>query len=258
MAAAATSATGARLRELIAKEKRVDISMFQKHPYDLIEWILRTHYLEASTYWFCSPESIDGKSFLVGVEEPVQGTCPICSDDLAQDACSIKKCGHYFHAECALKSFSACGNKCPVCNAILGPLTGPQPEGKMAIDFFESIELEGEQPKAGAFVITYIFLDGVQDERHLKKGVPYTGTSRRAILPACPKGQQFLRRMMQAWDARQLFNVGYSLTTGKENCVIWNTIHHKTSTNGGPANFGYPDPGYFARLDSELRAIGIY
>lgn len=262
---AAASDTGVsstdRVRELIAKEKRVDISMFlvtEEHPYDPIEWLLCKKHLETATYWFGSPASIDGRSFIEGIEGSVEGTCPICGDDLAQDACSVKRCGHHFHAECALKSFAACGNKCPACNAILGPLIGPQPEGRMMIDFMRTIKLEGEDPDAGVFVITYIFLDGVQDERHPAKGMRYAGTSRRAFLPACSKGQKFLRRMMQAWDARQLFNVGRSLTTGKDNCVIWNTIHHKTSFQGGPYNFAYPDPGYFERLDSELNAIGIY
>ena len=29
-----------------------------------------------------------------------------------------------------------------------------------------------------------------------------------------------------------------SVTTGQSNCVVWNGIHHKTRTTGGPSNFG--------------------
>jgi len=42
--------------------------------------------------------------------------------------------------------------------------------------------------------------------------------------------------------------VGRSVTTGLDNQVVWNGIHHKTSMSGGAANFGYPDPTYFNRV----------
>ena len=41
---------------------------------------------------------------------------------------------------------------------------------------------------------------------------------------------QFLRR---AFDARLVFAVGTSNTTGLSYQVIWNDIHHKTSISGG-------------------------
>lgn len=47
------------------------------------------------------------------------------------------------------------------------------------------------------------------------------------------------------------------MTTGKSNQVIWNGVHHKTSNNGGPAAFGYPDSTYFNRVKEELAAKGI-
>lgn len=53
------------------------------------------------------------------------------------------------------------------------------------------------------------------------------------------------------------FTVGRSVTTGKENSVIWNGIHHKTSLDGGPTAFGYPDPTYFERVTQELKERGI-
>ncbi len=60
-----------------------------------------------------------------------------------------------------------------------------------------------------------------------------------------------------AFDRKLSFRVGTSLTTGKNNTVIWNGIHHKTNTIGGTSQFGYPDPTYFSRVKEELAAKGI-
>lgn len=47
------------------------------------------------------------------------------------------------------------------------------------------------------------------------------------------------------------------MTTGQDNVIVWNGIHHKTSTHGGSANFGYPDPTYLLRVTEELAAKGV-
>ena len=51
--------------------------------------------------------------------------------------------------------------------------------------------------------------------------------------------------------------IGTSVTTGRSNTVVWNGIHHKTNTTGGPTRFGYPDDTYFARVKAELAMVGI-
>jgi len=51
--------------------------------------------------------------------------------------------------------------------------------------------------------------------------------------------------------------VGRSITTGNDNTVVWNDIHHKTSMTGGPTSYGYPDPGYLNRVIEDLKAKGI-
>lgn len=53
------------------------------------------------------------------------------------------------------------------------------------------------------------------------------------------------------------FTIGFSRTTGRNNVVTWNDIHHKTRTSGGPERFGYPDPDYLERVREELEAKGI-
>lgn len=51
--------------------------------------------------------------------------------------------------------------------------------------------------------------------------------------------------------------MGRSVTSGMDNQIVWNGIHHKTRHNGGAANFGYPDPTYLKRVKEELAAKGI-
>lgn len=54
--------------------------------------------------------------------------------------------------------------------------------------------------------------------------------------------------MKKAFDRKLTFTIGRSVTTGMDNQVVWNGIHHKTHTNGGSSHFGYPDPTYFSRV----------
>ena len=63
--------------------------------------------------------------------------------------------------------------------------------------------------------------------------------------------------LAEAFRRRLTFKVGTSITTGHENVVVWQGIHHKTQTCGGTSSFGYPDPTYFERVTSELQARGV-
>jgi len=71
------------------------------------------------------------------------------------------------------------------------------------------------------------------------------------------------------------------VTTGVDNCVIWNGVHHKTCLEGklprrladprlinkleyvliheigGAASFGYPDETYLERVTEELADLGV-
>jgi len=44
---------------------------------------------------------------------------------------------------------------------------------------------------------------------------------------------------------------------GRDNCIVWNGIHHKTHTHGGSSHYGYPDATYFNRVKNELADKGI-
>lgn len=67
---------------------------------------------------------------------------------------------------------------------------------------------------------------------HPNPGKPYKGTYRKAYLPDCPEGRQVCQLLKCAFDARLVFTVDRSVLTGRENCVVWNTIHHKTTLSG--------------------------
>ena len=64
-------------------------------------------------------------------------------------------------------------------------------------------------------------------------GTPYYGTTRQAFLPNNREGRHVLELLRKAFRLRQIFTVGQSRTTGYENVVTWNDIHHKTNTCGG-------------------------
>ena len=112
-----------------------------------------------------------------------------------------------------------------------------------------------------------------------------------AHIPTRPTGRELLALLQRAWQQKLTFTIGRSITTGRDNTVVWNGIHHKTvtsvracvrpccamlpplfplflrqhnatqpnttQTQGGPQAYGYPDPTYLARLRDELRVKGI-
>lgn len=92
----------------------------------------------------------------------------------------------------------------------------------------------------------------------------YHGTARKAYLPDNDEGRHVLQLLERAFKLRQTFTIGQSRTTGQENVVTWNDIHHKTNYSGGTEkyvfvrlssfeeysssfSFGYPDANYLKR-----------
>lgn len=69
---------------------------------------------------------------------------------------------------------------------------------------------------------------------HPNPGQRYYGTSRTGYLPDNEKGRIVARLLRVAFNRKLVFTVGRSRTTGVDNCVTWNDIHHKTSISGGP------------------------
>ncbi|XP_073324042.1 uncharacterized protein [Pagrus major] len=179
--------------------------------------------------------------------------CAICQDTLKNK--KQLKCKHEFCEECLEESKKHMGPICPVCKDVFGVIEGTQPEGTMSV-YKRSSSLPGFKD-CGTIVIDYYFPSGKQTERHPNPGQHYQGTSRTAYLPDNKEGKEVLRLLEKAFDQKLIFTVGTSTTTGRDNQVTWNDIHHKTSMTGGPQSFGYPDPDYLRRVRDELKAKGI-
>lgn len=63
---------------------------------------------------------------------------------------------------------------------------------------------------------------------HPNPGKYFTGIQRKAYLPDNEKGRKICQMLKVAFRRKLIFTIGHSRTTGKENVVIWNGIHHKT------------------------------
>lgn len=61
-----------------------------------------------------------------------------------------------------------------------------------------------------------------------------------AYLPDSPEGNRVLGLLRRAFEQRLIFTIGTSMTTGMQNVITWNDIHHKTSIWGGPRWYVWP------------------
>ncbi|CAF0846403.1 unnamed protein product [Adineta ricciae] len=183
--------------------------------------------------------------------------CAICLDDCTEPK-ELAKCGHIFCTACIDQYFETVKPQCPCCFTIYGEIRGNQPvNGTMTIDNSKHRLPGFEHDSCGSIRITYSFPNGIQDETHPNPGTPYYGTTRQAFLPDNSEGRYVLKLLKKAFELRQIFTVGQSRTTGYDNVITWNDIHHKTSIQGGAENFGYPDSTYLNRVKQELAAKGI-
>ncbi|XP_068608766.1 probable E3 ubiquitin-protein ligase DTX3 [Brachionichthys hirsutus] len=178
--------------------------------------------------------------------------CAICLEEIQRK--KTLQCSHSFCSNCidALFTFKPA---CPICNVYHGEYTGDQPEGVMT--HTRSWQRLPGYERCGSIVIQYSFPAGIQGPDHPNPGKRYSGTSRTAFLPACEEGEKVLRLLRKAFDRRLVFTIGQSVTTGLNNVITWNDIHHKTNVDGGPQRFGYPDPDYLVRVQEELRLKGV-
>ncbi|XP_041360692.1 uncharacterized protein LOC121376949 [Gigantopelta aegis] len=181
--------------------------------------------------------------------------CVICID-IASKPKILDKCGHVFCCGCIDKCFQVFKPVCPICNTIYGVIIGNQPQGNMTVKRERNHSLPGH-PDCGTISITYHFKDGTQGSEHPNPGSRYHGTTRTAYLPDSPEGNKVLCLLQIAFERRVTFAIGMSLTTGKEDVITWNDIHHKTRRDGNAKGFGYPDPTYLSRVVEELKCKGI-
>ncbi|KAI5093205.1 E3 ubiquitin-protein ligase DTX3L isoform X4 [Silurus meridionalis] len=186
-------------------------------------------------------------------KEKEEDYCPICLDTFIEKSKLI--CGHEFCKECMKQAIKNSGQICPLCKKIFGTLKGNQPQGTMTVQkgFFS---LPGF-PHCHTIQIDYSIPGGIQTDEHPNPGKSFSGTRRTAYLPDNSEGNHVLNLLQRAFDQRLIFTVGFSRTTGAEDMVIWNDIHHKTNIDGGPQRYGYPDPDYLKRVKEELKAKGI-
>ena len=63
--------------------------------------------------------------------------------------------------------------------------------------------------------------------------------------------------LVKSFQRRLTFTLGFSVVRGRDNCVVWNGVHHKTNTHGGSTRYGYPDPTYMNRVKHELALKGV-
>ncbi|XP_030230246.1 E3 ubiquitin-protein ligase DTX3L isoform X9 [Gadus morhua] len=203
-----------------------------------------------------------GGSDMAGGEPPVRGApaaeeeedkCPVCMDQFTNR--TTLPCNHALCTECLENLVRKMGPTCPICKANFGEITGDQPDGSMTYET-QRTSLPGFW-RYGHLLIKYEIPSGKQTARHPNPGRPYHGTQRSAYLPDNREGREVLRLLQRAFDKKLIFTVGTSRTSGSEDQVTWNDIHHKTSIGGGPTSFGYPDPDYLRRVKEELKAKGI-
>jgi len=188
----------------------------------------------------------------------VDHDCPICLCPLEEDIVVLSACpSHPFHVDCIVHCLKEDSQylKCPCCGHIYGTRTGTMPEGSMSVSRGNG-RLDGFW-LCGTITISYSFSDGIQGPNHPNPGEAYTGTSRTAYLPDNKEGNEVLRLLQLAWDRKLTFTIGTSVTNGTSNTVIWNGIHHKTATSGGPTNYGFPDETYLERVTQELKDVGV-
>uniref|UniRef100_UPI003590107A probable E3 ubiquitin-protein ligase DTX3 n=1 Tax=Myxine glutinosa TaxID=7769 RepID=UPI003590107A len=182
--------------------------------------------------------------------------CPICLVP-PTEARRLEKCKHVFCRACVERALQV-RPACPLCSEPYGQMEGNQPrDGQMNVRTIPEMHLPGYD-RCGTTEIEYNIPSGTQGAEHPHPGHPYHGTFRTAFLPDNSEGGHVLRLLQRAFKQRLVFTIGTSRTTGRDDVVTWNDIHHKTSIHGGPMLYGYPDPDYLKRVQEELRAKGIF
>ena len=210
---------------------------------------------------------------------PKDETCPICLTSLLEPAdvditkkshssslplnviSGLKKCSHMFHMVCIGTMLDSTPNvkiqelsiSCPICQTIHGVRTGDQPlTGTMTVTY-ESSCVPGYEGY-GTIRIKYNFSHGVSET-----GTNYNAASfpRVCYIPRCPEGEKVLQLLKLAWERRLVFTVATSVTTGCENCVVWNNIHHKTEPHSNTSGHGFPDPNFLNNIKMELAVQGV-
>jgi len=200
--------------------------------------------------------------------------CGICMEVLCQPSSfsdeeedfavsRLNKCKHVFHRACLVAMYQSgsfdASLQCPSCKAIHGEKKGICPPGFMDYYLNPKHSVPGFDDADGTIVIVYHIKDGFQGPEHPNPEMPYfaTGFPRQCYLPNNVKGRKILQLLIIAWERRLTFTIGVSATTGADNTVTWNEIHHKTEWGSNRTGHGYPDPNYLENVLNELAIQGV-
>ena len=157
--------------------------------------------------------------------------CPVCLEKNVVNPVITHCCQKTFCKAC-LDNALVHSPYCPTCKIPLRKITGNQPDGTMN-HHTSRMSLPGYE-SCGTIIIKYLIPSGIQGPNHPYPGTQFFGTSRTAFLPDNLEGREVLGLLKKAFDRRLVFTVGTSITSGASNTVVWNDIHHKTNTHGGP------------------------
>lgn len=172
----------------------------------------------------------------------------------------LRDCKHIYHKTCLEKLIEYVNSEyiqCPLCKKIYGTKIGNQPD----IIKMKHIIIKQKLPsyqEENSIQITYYTTksNGIQNSNHPNPGKPFYCSSfpRIAYLPNNEQGNKVLEMLKKAFTQKLIFTIGRSVTTGEENIVTWNDIHHKTNIHG---EYGYPDINYLDKVMSDLNQHGI-
>ena len=98
--------------------------------------------------------------------------------------------------------------------------------------------------KAKTWIIEYQFAGGFTQET----GSPFNSDRRTCYIPDTDDGRKVLGLLVKCFKRKLTFTVGFSVVRNRDNCIVWNGIHHKTNTHGGTSSYGFPDATYFNRV----------
>ena len=158
----------------------------------------------------------------------------ICLDKIKPKDLKKLECGHKFCCECIDNYFRTVKQVCPICQRVYAIVDGLQPSNGTMKWKVLNMSLPGYDSSVGTIEIVYSIPSGLQNAQHPNPGRPYHGCVRTAYLPDTSEGRRVRDLLKRAFDHRLVFTIGQSRTTGANDCVTWNDIHHKTSIHGGP------------------------
>ncbi|KAI4902393.1 hypothetical protein NFI96_019947, partial [Prochilodus magdalenae] len=176
--------------------------------------------------------------------------CPICMDKFTDK--KKLKCGHEFCRACLNESVKSMGEICPVCKNIFGKLIGTQPVGTMTVNR-QSFHSPWLSSLRHHLKIVFTHTRRAPRRGHPNPGRRFYGAHRQAYLPDNVEGRRVLKLLQRAFDQRLIFTVGTSTTTGADNSVIWNDIHHKTNTSGGSQKQTHRRVSYPSGVEGDQR-----